>query len=105
MWRGIEVSDEMLAMEMTKQEGPRGNYLANEHTAKYCRRETWNARYLGARYPTASGGLPDEDLYERIDHELQQILQNHRPDPLPEAIQDEMRSIRDEFRRTFVAPD
>ena len=34
MWRGIEVTDEMLALELTRAEGPRGNYLANEHTAK-----------------------------------------------------------------------
>jgi trimethylamine:corrinoid methyltransferase-like protein len=105
LWQGIEVSDEMLAREMTRQQGPRGNYLAHEHTAKHCRRETWNARYLGARYPTSSGGLPDEDLYERVDRELQEILQNHRPDPLPEAIQDEMRSIREDFKKTYVAPD
>jgi trimethylamine:corrinoid methyltransferase-like protein len=97
MWRGIEVSDDMLAMEMTHQEGPRGNYLANEHTAKYCRRETWTARYLGARYPTASGGLPDEELYERIDHELREILQKHRPDPLPEATLERMRAIQEAF--------
>lgn len=104
MWRGIEVSDEMLAKEMTRQEGPRGNYLANEHTAKYCRRETWNARYLGAQYPTASGGLADEDLFERIDRELQEILRNHQPDALPEATLEEMRSIREKFRQTYVAP-
>jgi len=104
LWLGIEVSDDMLAMEMTRQEGPRGNYLANEHTAKYCRRETWNARYLGAKYPTASGGLPDEELFERIDRELQEILQNHRPDPLPESTLDEMRSIREAFRQKYVAP-
>jgi trimethylamine--corrinoid protein Co-methyltransferase len=105
MWRGIEVSDDMLAMEMTRKEGPRGNYLAHEHTAKYCRRETWNARYWGARYPTASGGLPDEDLFERIDHELQEILRNHRPEPLSEALQNEMRSIREKFRQSYVASD
>jgi len=104
MWRGIEVSDDMLAMEMTREQGPRGNYLAHEHTAKYCRRETWNARYLGAKYPTASGGLPDEELFERIDHELQEILRNHRPDPLPETTRDELRSIREAFRRTYAAP-
>jgi trimethylamine:corrinoid methyltransferase-like protein len=104
LWRGIEVSADMLAMEMTREQGPRGNYLAHEHTAKYCRRETWNARYLGARYPTASGGLPDEDLFERVDRELQEILRNHRPETLPDPIQEAMRSIRDEFRQSYAAP-
>jgi trimethylamine:corrinoid methyltransferase-like protein len=104
MWRGIEVSDDMLAMELTRTEGPRGNYLAHEHTARYCRRESWNARYFGANYPTASGVLPDEDLVERIDRELQEILLSHRPDPLPEETLQEMRSIRERFRQSHSAP-
>jgi trimethylamine:corrinoid methyltransferase-like protein len=104
MWRGIEVSDDMLAMELTRTEGPRGNYLAHEHTARYCRRESWNARYLGASYPTASGVLPDEDLVERIDRELKEILLSHRPDPLPDETLQEMRSIRERFRQSHSAP-
>jgi len=79
MWRGIEVNDEMLAMDLTRTEGPRGNYLANAHTANYCRRESWNSRYFGANYPTASGALPDEDLVDRIERELQEILLHHQP--------------------------
>jgi len=104
MWRGIEVSDEMLALELTRAEGPRGNYLAQEHTAKYCRREVWNARYFGANFPTASGTLPDEDLVDRIDRELQGILKNHRPEALSEQTLGQLRSIQDRFRRSGFAP-
>jgi len=103
MWRGIEVSDEMLALDLTRTEGPRGNYLAHEHTAKYCRRETWNSRYFGANYPTASGVLRDEDLVKRIDRELQEILQNHQPPALAPEILLELRSIADKFRQNHVA--
>jgi trimethylamine--corrinoid protein Co-methyltransferase len=104
MWRGIEVSDEMLALELTRSEAPRGNYLAHGHTAAYCRREAWNARYFGANYPTASGGLPDEDLIERIDKELQEILRNHQPQALPVESLLEMNSIREKFRQSYRAP-
>jgi trimethylamine:corrinoid methyltransferase-like protein len=104
MWRGIEVNDETLALELTRAEGPRGNYLAHEHTAKYCRRESWNARYFGANYPTASGALADEDLVERIERELQEILLNHQPDPLPEETLREMRSICEKFKQSYRAP-
>ncbi len=103
MWRGIEVSDEMLALDLTRAEGPRGNYLANEHTAQYCRREAWNSRYFGAAYPTASGALRDEDLVERIDRELQEILQNHQPPALAPETLLELRSITDKFRQNHVA--
>jgi trimethylamine--corrinoid protein Co-methyltransferase len=105
LWRGIEVSDEMLAMDLTREEGPRGNYLAQEHTAMYCRRESWNARYLGANYPTASGVLPDEELVERVDRELREILLNHRPASLPEKTLLEMKSLRGKFRQGYTAPN
>jgi len=103
MWRGIEVNDEMLALNLTRAEGPRGNYLANEHTAKYCRRESWNSRYFGAHYPTASGALPDEDLIERIDRELQEILLNHRPEALAQETIRQVRSIAEKFRQSHFA--
>ncbi|MDP6095685.1 MAG: hypothetical protein QGG67_06810, partial [Gammaproteobacteria bacterium] len=77
---------------------PRGNYLANEHTSKYCRRESWNARYFGAQYPTASSVLPDKDLLERIDQDLQQILKNHWPKKLPGETINTMRKIAQDFR-------
>jgi trimethylamine:corrinoid methyltransferase-like protein len=104
MWRGVEVTDEMLALELTRAEGPRGNYLAHEHTAKYCRRESWNARYFGANYPTASGTLPDEDLVDRIDREVQEILSTHRPEPLPDETLRRMKSIVEDFRQSYIAP-
>jgi trimethylamine--corrinoid protein Co-methyltransferase len=103
MWRGIEVTDEMLALELTRAEGPRGNYLANQHTSKYCRRESWNTRFFGAHVPTSSGGLTDEDLIERIERELQDILLNHHPEALAPEILREMRSITDRFRQNHVA--
>lgn len=103
MWRGIEVDDEMLALDLTRSEGPRGNYLAHEHTAKYCRRESWDSRYFGANLPTASGVLPDEDLVERIDRELQEILLNHTPETLAQETIGELRSIAEQFRQRHSA--
>jgi len=103
MWRGIEVNDETLALDPIQTEGPRGNYLANEHTVKYCRRELWNSRYFGANYPISSGSLRDEELNERIERELQDILLNHHPEALAPETTGEMRRIADEFRKKFRA--
>ena len=103
MWRGIEVTDEMLAIDLTRAEGPRGNYLANRHTAIYCRSESWNSRYFGANYPTSSGELGDEDLIERIERELADILKNHHPEALAAETIEEMQSITERFRADFVS--
>jgi len=94
----------MLALELTKAEGARGNYLAQEHTSKYCRRENWNAQYFGANYPTASGVLPDLELIERIDLDLQQILLNHQVEPLTNEIHQQLQSIAENFKQRYT-PD
>lgn len=100
MWRGIEVSDEMLAVDLMQAVGPRGDFIANQHSANYCRRESWDSRYFGAHYPVTSGGLPDEDLVERIDQELKEILENHHPEALEPQVAREIQSIADRFRQT-----
>lgn len=100
MWRGIRIDDETLAMELTRAEGPRGNYLAQPHTAEFCRMEIWDRRYFGAKQPVSTSTLPDTDLFGRIDADLREILADHRPEPLPESIRSEIRSIQGAFEES-----
>lgn len=105
MWKGIEVNDDTMAIDLTKQEGPRGNYLAQEHTARHCRTEVWNAKYLGANLPVSSGALADVDLFDRIDEDLRQILDTHQPEPLNEAVAAKIADIQRSFRETWTQND
>ncbi len=97
LWEGIPVDDDQLALELSRAIGPNGNYLAERHTAKHCREAYWQSRYFGARLPLSSGLLPDEDLIERIDSDLRQILETHEPEPLPEALRTEIGEIARKF--------
>ncbi len=97
MWRGVRIDDEFLAMELTREEGPRGNYLAQPHTAEFCRSEIWDSRYFAARQPLSLSTLPDVDLFERLDQDLRDILSNHAPESLPESTREEIRSIQRSF--------
>ena len=103
MWKGIDVTDESLAMDLTLQEGPRGNYLANRHTADHCRTESWNSRYFGPNMPVTISGKPDIDLFGRIDEELKTIIRSHRPDPLAQDILDKMSSLQKNFEATYTS--
>ena len=49
------------------------------------------------------GVLRDEDLVERIDRELQEILLNHKPEALAQETIREMRSIAEKFRQRHSA--
>ncbi|MEX3010924.1 trimethylamine methyltransferase family protein [Hoeflea sp. TYP-13] len=97
MWEGIGVDDDMLARDLTREVGARGNYLAHPHTARHCRREYWNARYYGANFPVSSGNLDDETLVERIERDMQEMLDKHVPDQLPDEVLEKIRAIQKRF--------
>jgi len=90
--RGFTVDDESLAVDVIKSVGPSKDFLAHDHTLKHMRThsrpelidrsgvETWRA----------SGAT---DSYQRALDKTRDILQNHKPDPLPETVLAEMRSI------------
>jgi len=97
LWNGIPVDDDHLALDLTRSMGPKGNYLAEPHSAKHCRDNYWKSRYFGAKFPLASGILPDKDLFERIDEDLREILAKHQPDPMPEALRKQLGTIQDKY--------
>ncbi len=101
MWKGMTVNGDTLAMELTFQEGPRGNYLANQHTVDHCRTEGWNARYFGSNMPLTISGKPDLDLFERIDEELKRIIKTHQPEPLGSDILGSIRALQADFETTY----
>jgi len=98
LWRGIKVDDEMLARDLTREIGARGNYLAHPHTAKHCREEYWNARYYGANFPVSSGNLPDESLVERIERDIKKILEEHQPERMSPDILLQIKAIMERFK-------
>jgi trimethylamine--corrinoid protein Co-methyltransferase len=83
--RGVDVSDEALAVDLIDEVGPDGQFLDKEHTLAHFR-ERW--------YPTlvdrnnydgwqAKGGTT---LAERATQRVEKILAEHQPDPLPDDV-------------------
>ena len=102
MWQGVQIDDATLALDLARAVGPRGNYLAQQHTVDHCREHLWQSRYFGPNMPLSSAGGADSDLYARIDRDLRQILKEHRPPPLDAALADELREIRARFAASYV---
>ena len=97
-WQGIGTDDEQLALDLTAQEGVRGNYLAQRHTAKFCRVDRWSSRYFGSNIPLSSGVLEDESLFERIDRDLRKIIDEHEPTPLDEDLKQSLEAVLARYR-------
>ena len=90
--RGFTVDDESLAVDVIKSVGPSRDFLAQEHTLKHMRTHS-RPEFIdrnGMETWKASGAT---DSYQRALEKTRDILQNHKPEPLPEKVLTEMRSI------------
>ncbi len=102
MWKGIVTDENALAMDLTTEEGPRGNYLVNQHTVDNCCKEYWIGNYLGPTMPLSTTILPDLDLVERIDQDLKKIIKNHKPEPLDPEILKKIAALQKNFEETYL---
>ena len=101
LWEGVRIDADTLALELAKEVGPRGNYLAHRHTVSHCREQLWASRYLGPNLPLSGDGRPDVDLVGRIDAELREILGRHRVPALEAGVAAEIDAIRARFAATW----
>jgi trimethylamine--corrinoid protein Co-methyltransferase len=96
--RGFVVDGESLAVDVIKSAAMSGDFISHKHTLEHIqdhsqpefmdrsRMEKWKA--AGAR-----------DSYQRALEKARDILQNHRPEPLPEKVLADIRSIIAETQR------
>jgi len=91
--RGIEVTPETLAADVIHSVGPGGHFLAEEHTLKHYRRESWFPRLMDrTRWQDwANGGK--RSMADRAQEKLNGILDSHKPAPLPASAQSEIDGV------------
>ncbi len=91
--RGVDVSDEHLALDLIDKVGPAGHFLSEPHTMKHFRDELYFPQILNRKnYDTwlADGGLTFGELANR---KVKEILNRHRPVSLPEEIRRQISEI------------
>jgi len=96
---GIPVSDEMLAVDDIHAVGPFGDFLSLDSTLRHMRGQSQPA-LLDRRVREdwlAAGG---QDAYALARVRAGQILEEHRPDPLPDDVAARMRQIVEEADRS-----
>jgi len=80
--RGIQITDEKMALDVIEQVGPAGNFLSHPHTCKHYREEFWFPKYGNReRYEGwAEGG--STTLCERVHRQVLKVLAEHEPQQL-----------------------
>jgi trimethylamine--corrinoid protein Co-methyltransferase len=92
MAEGIDTGADTLrdVFDVISAVGPRGHYLAQEHTRRHLR-NVWIPELTHPRAPL-DGSAP-ADIRQRAKARLDSILAEHRPEPLDEKARAELRTI------------
>lgn len=89
---GIDTSADGLALDVIANVGPKGHFLAQQHTRRHVR-EIWIPELTHPRLSLGDQPLPD--VRQRARAKLDRILAEHEPEPLGETAQAELRAILD----------
>jgi trimethylamine--corrinoid protein Co-methyltransferase len=92
--KGVEVTEETLAVDVTAEVGPGGNFLQEEHTFDHMRQEHFVPK-IADRQPRANWEQAGEkDTFTRCHEIVLEVLETHKP----KAVDEEMvKAIRARF--------
>jgi trimethylamine--corrinoid protein Co-methyltransferase len=91
--RGIDISSELLAVDLIKQVGIAGNFLGQKHTMKHLRSEQVQADLIDRRMRGGWEKKGSRDLHQSAVEKAKNILANHQPKPLEEGLAEELIKI------------
>jgi len=85
MMAPLEISDETLALDLIDELGPNGDFLSTDHTMAHFRERWYPGVFERGNYDQwqAKGAT---SLGERAAERVEEILAEHKPEPLPEEV-------------------
>jgi trimethylamine--corrinoid protein Co-methyltransferase len=96
--QGLNINLNGLTLDIIKQVGPGGHFLAQKHTRSNLR-ERWIPRLTN---PQSVNGDGPADIQMRARAELDRILDEHQPEPLDKTVQNELVSILEAADSEFI---
>jgi len=87
--KGLEVSEETLALDEIDRIGPDGDFLGSPHTRKHFR-EDWYPKLFERRKYEAWQHDGAKSMRQRAQEKALSLLESHRPEPLPAGVQREI---------------
>jgi len=91
--KGVEVTDESMALSMIEQVGHGGNFLGEEHTLKHFKEALWYPKYFNRDSYDGWMKKGGKTLGETLNEKVKWILENHKPEPLDGKVKEEIKKI------------
>jgi trimethylamine---corrinoid protein Co-methyltransferase len=90
---GIDVTSELMAVDLIKKVGISGNFLGQKHTMKHLRSEQAQATLLDRRMRGGWEKKGAKDLHQVSIDRAKELLANHKPKPLEDGLAEELIKI------------
>jgi trimethylamine--corrinoid protein Co-methyltransferase len=88
--QGMEITPETIALEVIKEVGPGGNYLAHSHTMKHFREVRWFPKITNRDKWETWEKKGKKDMRQIANEKARRILAEHHPQHLSESIKREL---------------
>ena len=90
---GFEISGNFLGLDVIRQVGPGGNFLAEDQTVKFHRSEHWRPKFLNRRNLEMWTSKGKKTYGEVTVQKALDILETHKPEPLPDDVRQALQGI------------
>lgn len=80
--KGIEVTPDTLALDVINAVGPGGNFLLQQHTRDYFKKEHWVPELIDRNNHDKWVQLGSKTMGQRVNEKVKHILAEYRPEPL-----------------------
>jgi len=100
--RGFDLDRDRIGMEVIRQVGPGGNFLAEDMTARFHRQEHWRPKYLNRENPEVWMSKGSKSYGDIVTQKAIEILETHRPEPLPKDAQEALQTIVKKAEKTLA---
>ena len=96
--QGIDVTDDIMAVDIVKQAHEIKDFLHQKHTIKYMREQS-RPKLIDRRTRGAWQAKGGKDLTEAAREEARRIIKTHQPEPLSDDVKKTLREIVESARK------
>jgi trimethylamine--corrinoid protein Co-methyltransferase len=102
MMKEMDFSDEAVGLDVIDEVGPGETFIDHEHTVEYFRRELWFPQILDRQFYQAWKDGGSQSMEERCRERKEQILRDHRPEPIAPEVDRAIKEIVESARHELV---
>ncbi len=100
--KGIVVNDETLAVDVIREVGARGHFMDHEHTFERMKVEHFLPDLMDRNVYDKWKEHGEKTMASKADDKAREILENHKPEPLADGLEDKLRSFIEEAAKELA---